>query len=146
MGAIAEGFVAYAQPLLDQTDGSEGQVKKAFTISQFCFNLAIMPEGSREKALSEIKQSLEMNDEEFDDFRRSLVIPMIRRHEKMFPLMHRHGSSIFSPSGPSPSGPLLREQPRAAAPAKPDAVPGRYAPCPCNNGKKYKFCCGKKRR
>ena len=95
MGAIAEGFVAYAQPLLDQTDGSEGQVKKAFTISQFCFNLALMPEGSREQALGEVKQSLEMNDEEFDDFRRSIVVPMIRRHEKMFPLMHRQRSSIF---------------------------------------------------
>jgi hypothetical protein len=29
MGAIAEGLVAYAQPLLDQTDGSEGQLNKA---------------------------------------------------------------------------------------------------------------------
>ena len=40
MGAIAEGFVAYAQPLLDQTDGSEEQLNKAFAISQLCFNLA----------------------------------------------------------------------------------------------------------
>ena len=32
MGAIAEGFVAYAQPLLDQTDGSEEQMNKAFAI------------------------------------------------------------------------------------------------------------------
>ncbi len=34
MGAIADGFVAYAQPLLDQTDGSEAQLNKAFAISQ----------------------------------------------------------------------------------------------------------------
>ncbi|MDD4269885.1 MAG: hypothetical protein GXY25_07165 [Pirellulaceae bacterium] len=146
MGAIAEGFVAYAQRLLDQTDGSEGQVKKAFAVSQCCFNLALMPEGIREQTLGKMKQSLEMNDEKFDDFRRSIVVPMIRRHEKMFPRMHRQGSSIFSPGGPSPSGPLLREQPRAAASAEPDAEPGRYAPCPRNSGKKYKFCCGKKRR
>jgi hypothetical protein len=26
MGALADGFVAYAQPLLDQTDGSEEQL------------------------------------------------------------------------------------------------------------------------
>ena len=52
MGAIAEGFVAYAQPLLDQTDGSEGQLNKAFTISQLCFNLALMPEDSRDEAIS----------------------------------------------------------------------------------------------
>ena len=38
MGAIAEAFVAYAQPLLDETDGSEEQLNKAFAMSQFCFN------------------------------------------------------------------------------------------------------------
>ena len=46
MGAIAEGFVAYAQPLLDQTDGSEEQLNKAFAISQLCYNLALLPEDS----------------------------------------------------------------------------------------------------
>ena len=34
MGAIAEGIAAYAQPLLDQTDGSIEQLNKAMTISQ----------------------------------------------------------------------------------------------------------------
>ena len=29
MGAIAEAFSAFAQPLLDQTDGSPEQVEKA---------------------------------------------------------------------------------------------------------------------
>ena len=48
MGAIAEGIVAYAQPLLDQTDGSEEQLNKAFTISQLCYNLALLPEDSRD--------------------------------------------------------------------------------------------------
>ena len=48
MGAIAERFVAYAQPLLDQTDGSEEQLNKALTISQLCFNLALLPEDQRE--------------------------------------------------------------------------------------------------
>jgi hypothetical protein len=28
MGAIAEGFVAYAQPLIDQTDGSHEQMTR----------------------------------------------------------------------------------------------------------------------
>lgn len=31
MGAIADGFVAYVQPLLDQTDGSMEQLNQAFT-------------------------------------------------------------------------------------------------------------------
>ncbi len=29
MGAIAEAFAAFAQPLIDQTDGSPEQVEKA---------------------------------------------------------------------------------------------------------------------
>jgi hypothetical protein len=32
MGAIADGIVAYAQPLLDQTDGSSEQLNKAFAL------------------------------------------------------------------------------------------------------------------
>lgn len=91
MGAIAEALAAYAQPLLDQTDGSEGQLNKAFAISQLCYNLALMPEGSRDGAISEMRLSLEMDDEEFDDFRRSIVVPMIQRHQEMFPQMHRGG-------------------------------------------------------
>jgi hypothetical protein len=34
MGAIAEALVAYAQPLMDQTDGSEEQLNKAFALTQ----------------------------------------------------------------------------------------------------------------
>jgi uncharacterized protein YecA (UPF0149 family) len=139
MGAIAEGFVAYAQPLLDQTDGSEAQLNKAFMISQLCFNLALLPEDSRDQAIREMRLSLKMTDEEFDDFRHSIVVPMIRRHQEMFPQMHRRVSTNSSPSGPS-----LRARPRTTAAA--EGYPGtdRYAPCPCNSGEKYKFCCGKK--
>ena len=145
MGAMAEAFVAYAQPLIDQTDGSEEQVNKAFAISQLCFNLALMPEDSRDRTLSEMKLSLEMNDEEFDDFKRSIVVRMIRRHQEMFPLMHTRGSTNSWQSGHSPSGPSLPARPRMAEPAAAYPATDRYAPCPCNSGKKYKFCCGKKR-
>ena len=146
MGAIADAFAAYAQPLLDQTDGSEGQLNKAFTISQLCYNLALMPEDGRDQMLSEMRLSLKMDDEEFDDFRRSIVVPMIRRHQEMFPQMHRRGSTNFSQSGPSPSRPSPWARPRMAAPAETYPGTDRYAPCPCNSGRKYKFCCGKKRR
>jgi uncharacterized protein YecA (UPF0149 family) len=144
MGAIAEAFAAYAQPLLDQTDGSEGQLNKAFAMSQLCFNLALLPEDGRDQAISKMKLSLEMNDEEFDDFRHSIVVPMIRRHEEMFPQMHRRVSTTSSQTGPSPSAPSLGARPTRTAAA--EAYPGtdRYAPCPCNSGEKYKFCCGKK--
>ena len=141
MGAIAEGIVAYAQPLIDQTDGSLEQLKKAMAISQLCFNLALLPEDKRDTEISEMRTTLQMDDEEFDEFRRSIIIPMIRRHQEMFPRMHQ----LFS-TGPSQSIPTLREPPRKAAPG--EAYPGtdRYAPCPCNSGQKYKFCCGKKGR
>ena len=58
MGAIAEAFVAYAQPLLDQTDGSEEQLNKAFAIAKLCYNLALFPEDRRDKMLSEMRQTL----------------------------------------------------------------------------------------
>ena len=144
MGIIAEAIAAYAQPLLDQTDGSIEQLNKAFMISQLCFNLALSPEESRNQTISELKLSLEMDDEEFDDFRRSIILPMIQRHYEMFPRMHTQGSTDFSQSGPLPSGPSLRARPRMASPAKAYAATDRYAPCPCNSGRKYKFCCGKK--
>ena len=141
MGAIAEGFVAFAQPLLDQTDGSMEQMNKAFAMSQLCFNLAMLPEDRRETKLSELRLSLEMGDEEFDAFRREIVVPMIRRHQEMFPQMHRRLSADLSQSGSS-----LRAHPRMAEPAEKYARTDRYAPCPCNSGRKYKFCCGARGR
>ena len=138
MGAIAQSFVAFAQPLLDQTDGSEGQLNKALTISRLCYNLALTPEDSRDRMLSEMRLTLQMDDEEFDDFQRSIILPMIRRHEEMFPQVHGRGSTNFSQSGPAP-----RAHSRTAAPSESHPKIDRYAPCPCNSGRKYKFCCGK---
>ena len=112
MGAIAEGLVAYAQPLIDQTDGSLEQLNKAFAISQLCFNLALFPEDSREKTLSETRAAFKMDDEEFEDFRHSIIDPMIRRHHEMFPLMHRRVAPAGSQSSPSP-----RAQATTVAPA-----------------------------
>ncbi|HMB07218.1 MAG TPA: SEC-C metal-binding domain-containing protein [Isosphaeraceae bacterium] len=141
MGALADAFVAYAQPLLDQTDGSEEQLNKAFAISQLCYNLALLPDDRRDTMLSEMRQTLGMDDAEFAEFRRSVIVPMIRRHEEMFPGMHRR---TFGDSAPSSSS--LRAPTRKAAPR--DRYPGtdRYAPCPCGSGEKYKFCCGAKGR
>jgi hypothetical protein len=141
MGAWAEAFVAYAQPLLDQTDGSEEQLNKAFAMGQLCYNLALMPDDEREKMLREMRQDLGMEEAEFADFRRSIVVPMLRRHEEMFPGMHRRG---FGGSAPSFSPPPAH----ARKPAPGERYPGteRYAPCPCGSGEKYKFCCGAKGR
>jgi SEC-C motif-containing protein len=141
MGAIAEAFVAYAQPLLDDTDGSEEQLNKALAISQFCYNLALLPDDRRDATLSELQRTLKMDDEEFDAFRRSVVVPMIRRHHEMFPRMHRRDSTDSSQGSPS-----LRARPRMAPPAERYPGTDRYAPCPCGSGEKYKFCCGKRGR
>ena len=141
MGAIAEGFAAFAQPLLDQTDGSQEQLQRAFSISQLCFNLALLSEDGRESALNELRQNLEMDVEEFDEFRHAVVVPMIQRHEDMFPLMHRRVSADVLQSNFS-----LPERPRMAERTEKHAITDRYAPCPCNSGRKFKFCCGKKGR
>jgi hypothetical protein len=141
MGAIADGFVAYAQPLLDQTDGSEEQLNEAVAISQLCFNLALLADEQRGTMLSEMQLTLKMNDREFDEFLRSTVNPMIRRHKEMFPLMHRRGSSDTQQSAPA-----LRTHTRNAAIAERYPGTDRYAPCPCNSGEKYKFCCGSRGR
>ncbi len=140
MGAIAEGIAAYAQPLLDQTDGSMEQLNKALTISQLCWNLALLPEDRRDQMLSNMRPSLQMNDDEFDEFRRSIIDPMIRRHQEMFPLMHRRGPTAAWPAGPAP-----RAQSRAAV-GEPYPGTDAYAPCPCESGRKYKFCCRSKGR
>ena len=141
MGAIAEGIVAYAQPLIDQTDGSLEQMNKAMMLAQLCFNLALAPEDHREKTLSEMRPTLGMDDEEFTTFRSSIIDPMIRRHEEMFPRMHQRSPANPLQSGPSPLAPS-----KMTVSAKTDRGIDRYAPCPCNSGEKYKFCCGAKRR
>jgi hypothetical protein len=134
MGAIADAIAAFMQPLIDQTDGSQEQLEKALAIGQFCFNTALLPDDEREETIGEMQSSLRLDDEEFDDFRRSILDPMIARHEYMFPMMH--GREPVFARGPS----LWTEPP--TAPAKKYAGTDRYAPCPCASGKKYKFCCG----
>ena len=132
MGAIAEAFVAFAQPLFDQTDGSPEQLNKALGIAQICYNLALL--SNRDEAISEMRSGFPMDDQEFDEFRRSVILPMIRRHEEMFPAMHGRVSRAPSPSFPSP-----QVRPRMAVPPERAAVTDRYAPCPCNSGKNTSF-------
>ncbi|MSR59789.1 MAG: hypothetical protein EXS05_19480 [Planctomycetaceae bacterium] len=136
MGAIAESIVAYAQPLLDQTDGSNEQLNKAFMISQLCWNLSLLPKDERDASLGKMRMDLGMDDTEYDEFRHAVVIPMIRRHEEMFPQMHQNRATVPSQNEPPP-----RAHPKKAATT--EKYPGTepYALCPCNSGRKYKFCC-----
>ncbi|CAK0751858.1 SEC-C domain-containing protein [Gammaproteobacteria bacterium] len=137
MGAIADAIVAYAQPLLEKTDGSLEQMNKAFAHGQLCWNLALLPEEKRDESLAKMRLSLTMNDDEFDTFRRTVVIPMIRRHEEMFPSMHQLGSTEPSEAANTPLARLISSVRTKKYPGT-----GRNEPCPCGSGKKYKKCCG----
>lgn len=130
MGAIAESIMSYAQPLLDQTDGSIGGMNRAMAVAQTCWNLALLPEDRRDAAIDEIKAALDMADGEFAEFRQQVVLPMIRRHHEMFPGMHARSKQISNTAGVAPS------------PTKQHSKADRYAACPCGSGRKYKFCCG----
>jgi len=63
MGAIADAIVEYGRPLLDQTDGSQEQMSKACALTQFCFNLALLPDESREDAINDFRSRTEMDDD-----------------------------------------------------------------------------------
>lgn len=136
MGVIAEGFAAYAQPLLDETDGSPEEVERALLISELCSVLAQLPENNRDAKLRDVQRSLEMGDDDFEAFRSSVIEPMVRRYEEMFAPLHMQIDRLVESAA---------EYHRLGAKAV-ETYPGtdRYAPCPCNSGKKYKFCCGKK--
>ena len=128
MGAIAESMVEYAQPLLDETDGSHEQMQNALSIAQMCWNLALLPESEQEEMLAQMRPALKMDDAEFAGFRNSVIAPMISRHHEMFPNMPRLDSQTTTAVSPS---------------EKRYPGTGRNEPCPCNSGKKYKRCCGR---
>jgi len=127
MGIIAESMVAYAQPLLDETDGSHEQMQNALSIAQMCWNLALLPEKEQKDSLAQMRPALDMNATEFADFCNSVVMPMIKRHCEMFPNMSRLASGTTAPRTHKEKYPGT----------------GRNDPCPCNSGKKYKRCCGR---
>ena len=133
MGAIAEAIAAYAQPLIDQSDGTIDGLNHAMAIAQVCWNLAILPEDQREEVINSLKPSLNMSDGEFAELRELAIAPMLRRHRAMFPEMHSHLMQI------------PKQSKIATPPAKKHPEAGRYDPCPCGSGRKYKFCCGERK-
>ena len=75
MGAMAEAIVAYAQPLLDDSDGSAAQTQSALTLAQLCWNLALLPEEDRDDSLAEMRPALNMDDGQFDELRTMTASP-----------------------------------------------------------------------
>ena len=106
------------------------------TISQLCWNVALLPEDERNQMLSEMRSSLQMDDDQFDEFRRSIIEPMIRRHQEMFPT---NAPTAFEDRFAIPP---LAVGARQEWPAR-RCLPWNPAVCPvpCKSGRKYKFCC-----
>src|SRR4029079_14614689 len=122
MGAIADSIFAYAKPLLDTTDGSLEQMNKALAISQACWNLAILPTEQRQSAIEDFKNVVRMDGGEFDDFQRSVIQPMIQRHEEMFPGLHQQ-SSLAAPHWKSAFSSPQKSKSRPPKPALPAPEP-----------------------
>ena len=55
MGVMADSIVAYAQPLLDETDGSIDAMQRAMDLAQVCWNLALLPEEERDAQIAEMR-------------------------------------------------------------------------------------------
>ncbi len=139
MGAFADAMSRFAQPLIEATDGSPEDLQRALSLSQLCWNLAMTPEGARDRLLADMQPTLKMDDDEFQEFIRGIVTPMIRRHQEMFPGMQH--SRAIDPSRPVASRAM--PQPASRRPEKKYAGTGRNERCPCGSGKKYKVCCGR---
>jgi hypothetical protein len=59
MGTMAQAVAVYAQPLLDNTDGSADQMNHALALGTLCWNLALVPEEERDQMLREMGPSPE---------------------------------------------------------------------------------------
>ena len=138
MGVIGDSISAYAQPLFDETDGSLEEMQRAMTIAQLCWNLALLPDNECAVEIDKVQSSFQMNDIEFEDFKRTIIVPMIQRHRDMFPQM-RQNKSMVSPNVQDEP----QDHPATTLSTKKYPGTGRNEPCPCNSGKKYKRCCGR---
>lgn len=138
MGAIANAIFEYARPLIDASDGSIEQLNKALAISQACWNIAVLPMEMRESGINSLRETFSEADGEFEYFHQSILLPMIRRYEEMF--LRQHPSESIEPPHWNPR---LAMPPTVKSRKEKSSKPGRYDPCPCNSGSKYKFCCGR---
>lgn len=126
MGKMTESMALYAQPLLDDTDGSHEQMQQALSMAQICWNLALLPENEQRDFRTQMQPMLGMDAAEFTEFCDGVIEPMVKRHHEMFPNM---------------SGAATRKAPSLMHEKKYPGT-GRNSPCPCNSEKKYKKCCG----
>ncbi len=80
-------MAAYAQPLLDEAGGSQEQMQNAISIAQ--------TEKEQRDSLAKMQPALKMDNDEFNEFCESIVVPMIGHHHEMFPsMMHAASETI----------------------------------------------------
>jgi hypothetical protein len=84
----AQQMADFAKPMIDATDGSLEEVKRAFNLGMLFWNLAIIRDhAKREETLFDMMARLdEVDRAEFEETARM----MIERHKTMFPEMHGH--------------------------------------------------------
>jgi tetratricopeptide (TPR) repeat protein len=89
MGGLraAAAMVRYARPLIEMAH-SEKDLKTFMNLAFVCWNLALMPPAERARAMDKAIADLKL-DELGSQLQRAMLQMMIRRHEELFPLMHR---------------------------------------------------------
>jgi len=138
LGHFGNAFAEYVQPLIDQCDGSEEQIKTAFMLGQVCWNLALSPADIREEMYCDMQRTFKLDNVKFEELLDSTIFPMIRRHVEMFPHMHHPDSS----DGLEGLSEWAEDVPEHVQEGKSKET-SPNAPCPCGSGKKYKRCCGR---
>jgi preprotein translocase subunit SecA len=133
MGAIADAIAAYAEPLLKDSSGTPEGIQFAFAMAQLCWNLAVAPEEEWDEILNFMKKELKLEDAEFEECKRDIFFPMVKRHKEMFPNLHDKNSGHDVRNFLSDERFMSNQKQRV----------GRNSPCPCRSGKKFKQCCGK---
>lgn len=142
MGAITDAMVVYAQPLLEQLDGTPEDVQWALSLATLCFTMAQVSDDVREEMLTEMRKSSDFSDDEFLVFLNDIIYPMIERQREMFPQMNARARSRQAVSvtiGNNYSSSLKDDRADVFESTMPEPRP--YAPCSCGSGLKYKFCC-----
>jgi uncharacterized protein YecA (UPF0149 family) len=141
MGAIAEAMSRFAQPLIDASDGSPEELQRALSLSQLCWNLALLPEEKRDAFMAKMQPARNIDDGAFQELKREVILPMIERHAQMFPGLHQ--GSRMTPAQLSATQPVQGASAPRVRSVKKYPGTGRNEPCPCGSGRKYKVCCGR---
>lgn len=88
-GGPAQQMMDFVEPLMEkaQAEGDIDAMNKVMSFGMIFWNLAILPETDRIKALKDAEETICKNDGDREAFHRMASV-MIARHEAMFPWLH----------------------------------------------------------